>query len=285
MIAAVEVASEFFPKNTVIFRTRGRKRDVDTTYQTKRDGEFTSLPLAVLINEHSASAAEALAASLQDHDRALLLGRRSFGKALMQLDFLVLPMGDDLHLTIGYVVSPSGRVIQRRYHGLAVEQYYGFGGKAGAAEDTAHVFHTDAGRPVRGGGGIAPDVPLPPPASIPVWWSTAVDSAFDTAIADSVALTLGTTPAARAAWLTATSEWQTRLVVPFLARVRDRFHIAAQADSLLQTRIARNLALRAAEVRWGTDARDELIVQNDPDVRATLTYLPRIAELTAPPAQ
>ncbi|HEX9606910.1 MAG TPA: S41 family peptidase, partial [Gemmatimonadaceae bacterium] len=80
---AVQIASEFLPKNTVVFRTRGRKRGVDTTYVTKHDGDFRDLPLVVLIDERSASAAEALAGSLQDHDRALIVGRRSFGKALV----------------------------------------------------------------------------------------------------------------------------------------------------------------------------------------------------------
>jgi carboxyl-terminal processing protease len=93
VVSAVEVANEFFPKNTVVFRTHGRKRGVDTTYVTKRDGDFRDLPLIVLIDERSASAAEAVASSLQDHDRALLVGWRSFGKALM-LEPLFLPSGD-----------------------------------------------------------------------------------------------------------------------------------------------------------------------------------------------
>src|SRR6266853_1719925 len=153
--ASVELASEFFPKNTVVFSTRGRKKEVDTTFVTKRDGEFTTAPLSGLVDGGSASAAEALAASLQDHDRALLLGRRTFGKALMQTVFFT-PSGDVIWLTIGRVITPSGRFIQRRYHGLRSEEYRAFGGVAGAGEDTLETFHTDHGRPVRGGGGIAP---------------------------------------------------------------------------------------------------------------------------------
>src|SRR5881396_1852320 len=222
VIAAVELASEFLPKGTVVFRTRGRKKDVDTTYTTKRNGDFRDLPMVVLIDEYSASAAEALSASLQDHDRALILGRRSFGKALMQADFLVLPNGDDLHLTIGYVLSPSGRFIQRRYRGLAVEQYTTLAGKGGAAEDTLRLFRTDSGRPVRGGGGVAPDVTLAPPPALPVWWSVAAGSGFDFAVADSVALALPATPAGRDAWMTSPQQWRVRLASPFLDRVRAR---------------------------------------------------------------
>ena len=104
--------------------------------------------MIVLIDEHSASAAEATAASLQDHDRALLMGRRSFGKALMQTDF-VLPSGDDLHLTIGYVLSPSGRFIQRRYRGVSLAQYWEMAGRGAAVgQDTLDMYHTDHGRVV-----------------------------------------------------------------------------------------------------------------------------------------
>ncbi len=284
VVSAVELASEFFPKATVVFRTRGRKRDLDTTYVTKRDGDFRELPLVVLIDEHSASAAEALAGSLQDHDRALLLGRRSFGKALMQADFLVLPSGDDLHLTIGYVVSPSGRFIQRRYRGLAVEQYRSFAGRSGAAQDTLTVFRTDHGRPVRGGGGIVPDVPLPPPAPLPVWWSAAADSGFVEAVADSVALTLPVDLAARRNWMAAPGQWHAKLLPPFLARVRSHLHVAAQSDSVLDARLARILAARAAAVRWGPDAYEEFLLQASPDVRAAIVYFPRLQELLAPAA-
>jgi len=277
--SAVEVASEFFPRGTVIFRTVGRKRDVDTTYVTRRDGSFGELPLIVLIDEHSASAAEALAASLQDHDRALILGRRSFGKALMQTAFIVPPSGEILSLTIGHVLSPSGRYIQRRYRGLAAEQYYSLAGKGGAEEDTLREYHTDAGRVVRGGGGIVPDIDVPRPAPLPVWWSVAADSGFDDAVSDSVALTLSPSPADRAAWLTARDQWRSKLLPPFLSRVRARLKVTAQTDSALEARLAFALAARVAEVRWGPEAREEFVFR--PEV--ALSYFPRMTELLASP--
>lgn len=283
VISAVEVASEFFPRGTIIFRTEGRKRDVDTTYSTKRDGAFATLPLIVLIDDHSASAAEALAGSLQDHDRALLLGRRSFGKALMQTGFVVPPGGEILMLTIGHVLSPSGRFIQRRYAGLATEQYYSLAGQGGTAEDTLKVYHTDHGRVVRGGGGIAPDAPLPRPAPLPVWWSVALDSGFDTAVADSVALSLPATPAARAAWVTAPDRWRMTLLPLFLSRVRTRLRVSALTDSALDIRLARILAARVAEVRWGPDAYDEFQVRSSADIQAAISYFPRLHELLAAP--
>lgn len=281
VVLAVEVASEFFPKKTEVFSTRGRKRDTDTTYVTTRDGEFRNLPLVVLIDERSASAAEALASSLQDHDRALLVGRRSFGKALMQSIFF-LPSGDNVWLTVGRVITPSGRIIQRRYHGLGYEQYLSFAGKSGAEEDTLATYKTDAGRLVRGGGGIVPDITVPITAPLPVWWSAAADSGFDDAVSDSVAQTLPATPAGKAAWLNAEPEWRAKLLPPFLSRVRTRLGVSAVTDSLLDQRLARILATRVAEVRWGPDAREEFLLRNDRTVRVALDQFPRLSELLQP---
>jgi carboxyl-terminal processing protease len=281
VIDAVEIASEFFPKGTVVFRTRGRKRDVDTTFVTKRDGDFRQMPLVVLIDERSASASEALAGSLQDHDRALLVGRRSFGKALMQTVFF-LPSGDNVWLTVGRVVTPSGRFIQRRYQGLGYEQYLSFAGRSGAEEDTAAVLFTDGGRPVRGGGGITPDVYVPIIAPLPVWWSAAADSGFDGAVSDSVAHTLPATPAARTAWLSAPAEWRAKLLGPFLTRVRTRLYVSAPTDSLLEGRLARILAARVAEVRWGPDALEEFLVRNDPTIRTAVEQFATLGQQLAP---
>jgi len=281
--AAVEIASEFLLKGTVVFREKGRKKDANQDFVTKRDGDSRDLPLVLLINGRSASASEALAGSLQDHDRALILGRRSFGKALVQTGFVVLPGGDVVELTIARVFTPSGRVIQRRYKGIGYQQYWSFAGKSGAEEDTLAVYRTDHGREVRGGGGIEPDVPLPAPAALPVWWSVATDSGFDVTVADSVAQTLTATPARRAQWLGGRDRWSQGVLAPFLTRVRARLHVVAQQDSLLAERIALLLAARAATVRWPPDGGDELLLRNDPDIRAAVGYFPRLAERLSGP--
>ena len=194
---AVDIASLFLPKGSLVFRTRGRKRAVNEDFITRSDGEF-DLPLIVLIDQGSASASEALAGSLQDNDRALILGRRSFGKALMQMVFMVTPTNDNIWLTIGRVITPSGRIIQRRYKGLLYEQYRALAGHSGAEQDTIQVFNTRNGRQVRGGGGIVPDVQISAAQSPPVWSSahSAADSGYDDAVADSVAHTLPATPGA-----------------------------------------------------------------------------------------
>jgi carboxyl-terminal processing protease len=277
--AAVDVASEFLPKGTPVFRTEGRKKDATHEFVTKHDGDFVSFPMIVLINGHSASAAEALAGSLQDHDRALILGRRSFGKALVQANFVLVPSGDVVELTIARVLTPSGRLIQRRYRGLSYEEYLSYAGKSGAAEDTVATFKTDHGRQVRGGGGIVPDVQLAAPTDLPLWWSVATDSGFVDAVADSVAQTLAATPAARVGWLTDSQQWRNRVLTPFLDRVRTHLHVRAELDSALAVRFALLLAERAATVRWSVSAGDELRIRNDPDIVAAVTYFPRLGDL------
>ena len=284
MAAAVDVASELLLRNTLVFRTQGRKIDTNRAFVTDRDGSFSNIPLIVLIDPGTASAAEALAACLQDHDRALILGRTSFGKALEQASF-PLPSGDVVMLTIARVVSPSGRVIQRRYEGLGYEQYVSLAGRGGDSSDTARAFRTDHGRTVKGGGGVTPDITLPPGAAMPVWWSVAMDSGFASAVADSVAHSLAATPAERVRWVASSDRWRQSLLAPFLERVRDRLHVNAQPDSLQTERITLMLAARAADERWPPDGGQEVYVRNDPAIRLALTYFPRLPDLLAPPSR
>lgn len=273
---AVDMASEFLPANSVVFSTKGRQRSVNEVFTTKRGGDFQNLPMVVLVDQGSASAAEALAGSLQDNDRAVIAGRRSFGKALMQTGFLV-PEGF-VELTIGHVISPSGRYIQRPYTGLQLEQYYAFAGDS-AWQDTSRVFKTVHGRPVKGGGGIAPDVALPAPATAPRWWTVAADSGWDRAVADSVANTLTTGSAASTAWVRDSAAWADRLLPPFLARVRTRLAIPAALDAPTRAAMARKLAAEAAAVRWGEDVGREVSIRNDPDVIAAMGLFGRVAEI------
>jgi len=281
VIAAVDVAGLFLPRKTVIYRTDGRRSSSRDTVSTSTDGPFRDLPLMMLIDNGSASASELVASSLQDHDRALLLGRRSFGKALIQAAFPIPPQGDLVWLTVARIYTPSGRIIQRSYRGIKAEQYYSFAGRTGTEQDTAEVFHTDAGRAVRGGGGIAPDIVLPKTPDFPAWWSVAADSGWIEAISDSVASLLSKDPKELLRWQTAADEWQTRLVAPFLQRARDRLHVAIPPDTALESRIGRNLAYRAAEVRWGRDAAEQMVLRNDPDIQAAMGYWDRLPELLA----
>lgn len=283
VIAAVQIASLFLPDTTLVFRTEGRRRLANESYRTRKAGAFRDLPLLVLIDEGSASASEALAGSLQDHDRALLIGRRSFGKALMQQAFPIPPQGDLVWLTTGRVVTPSGRVIQRSYRGLKAAQYYSFAGVSGLGQDTLTVFRTDGGREVRGGGGIVPDIVLPPSTELPGWWGVAADSGWYEAVADSVAVLLPHEPAVWTRWLDARDEWHTRLFEPFFNRVQTRLHVTAAADTAVQALVSRVLARRAVEVRWGPEAADEFYLHNSPDIRAAQGYWDRAPALLSSP--
>lgn len=275
--AMVDIASLFLPAHSEVFHTQGRKKTGLDSVATKQAGDFLQLPLVLLVDRGSASASEMLSGSLQDHDRALIVGRRSFGKALMQMS-MPLPGGDVVWLTTARVVTPSGRLIQRRYQGIDAEQYYAMAGRSGAEQDTMAVWKTEHGRDVRGGGGIVPDVPSPRP-DLPVWFSVADDSGFTTVIADSVAATLPATVAARAAWFAGQDRWDAALMVPLLSRARARFHVVSQPAPAARARIARYMAMRVAEVRWGPDAAEELALRTDPDVELALAQFPRLGEL------
>ena len=143
------------PAGTLIYTSEGRKKDATDTVRVKRSffRHEERYPLVVLINGGTASAAELVAGALQDHDRAIIVGRPSFGKALLMKP-IRLTDGSVLMLVVGHVRTPCGRVIQRSYRGLALRDYYT---RALAPRDTAGLpsCRTDAGRTVFGGGGIS----------------------------------------------------------------------------------------------------------------------------------
>ena len=264
---AAGAAALFFDDEVLLFRTRGRKADANEEYVTDSNGRFRQLPVVVLIDEASASAAEALAATLQDHDRALLAGRRSFGKALVQAPFF-LQGGDVVWLTIAHVESPTGRVIQRPYRGRRTEEYRATAG-ADAAADSVQEFRTPAGRVVLGGGGVAPDVPLAAPAELPAWWSEALQSGMASAVADSVAHA-GSLSLGDETWRDA------HLVTPLAERARRDFAIDASATPLQRARVGLLLAERVVAATSGPEAAATFRLRNDPDVRAALALFPEL---------
>ncbi len=268
---AVNVASLFLPKNTLVFSTKGRRAAADEEYRTKKDGRFREAPLIVLIDDGSASASEAVAGSLQDHDRALIVGRRSFGKALVQAPFQ-LPHGDVVWLTIARVVTPSGRIIQRSYAGLNSWQYRAFAGTARGSKDDS-TYTTDGGRPVHGGGGIAPDVVLGA-APVPAWVAAAYADGLMTALADSVAA--AGAAAGPEAWLASRGQWPELLGKPFVERAAARYHVALDPDPDLLARLGTFVARRVAEVAWGADARDMITVSTDPVIQDAVSHFPEL---------
>lgn len=155
--SAVEVVGLFVDKGTEIVRTRGRDPKSERIYKTTRKPIAKSLPLAVLIDGGSASAAEIVAGSLQDLDRAVIVGERSFGKGLVQQSRR-LPYDGAVKITVAKYYIPSGRLIQA----IDYSRRNPDGSVARTPDSITTVYHTIHGREVRDGGGITPDRKVAP---------------------------------------------------------------------------------------------------------------------------
>ncbi|MBR1882557.1 MAG: S41 family peptidase [Muribaculaceae bacterium] len=155
MESAVQIVGMFVPKGTQVLTTRGRDKASEKIYKTTQDPIDTKIPLAVLIDGGSASASEITAGALQDLDRAVVVGSRSFGKGLVQ-STRPLPFDGILKVTIAKYYIPSGRLIQEvDYSHRKADGTYE---RTTVADSLARVFHTANGREVREGGGITPDI-------------------------------------------------------------------------------------------------------------------------------
>ena len=163
--SAVQIANEFLPKNRLIVYTQGRKSPRQE-YRSDGRGSYQQLPLVILIDEISASASEILAGAIQDNDRGTIIGRRSFGKGLVQQP---IAFGDQsmIRLTIARYYSPSGRCIQKPYTAGDNKDYeedilaryeHGEFFSQDSIKHEGKEYHTANGRPVYGGGGITPDI-------------------------------------------------------------------------------------------------------------------------------
>jgi carboxyl-terminal processing protease len=150
--AAVQIVNLFVPKGKEVVATRGKIPQRDRIYRTSLEPVDTVIPIAVLINRNSASAAEIVCGALQDMDRAVLVGERSFGKGLVQTP-RDLPYGGKVKLTISKYYIPSGRCIQQIDYSHRRED----GSAAAIPDSLTSIFYTSHGRPVRDGGGVRPD--------------------------------------------------------------------------------------------------------------------------------
>ena len=166
--SAVQVANEFLPDKRLIVYTEGR-RSPRQNYFSDGHGAYQTMPLTVLINEGTASAAEIFAGAMQDNDRATIIGRRSFGKGLVQQQ-IPFPDGSMIRLTIARYYTPSGRCIQKpyvdgedpNYAQDLIERYeHGEYFSRDSIKHHGPAYHTGIGRVVYGGGGITPDIFVP----------------------------------------------------------------------------------------------------------------------------
>lgn len=153
---AVDIVNMFVPKGIVLVQTRGKMTRVNKDYKTTVEPIDTLMPIVVLVNGNTASSSEITAGSLQDLDRAVVLGTRTYGKGLVQMP-MDLPYNGQMKLTTSKYYIPSGRCIQ------AINYRHARGGYTEHVPDSlTKVFHTVGGREVRDGGGIKPDVELKP---------------------------------------------------------------------------------------------------------------------------
>ena len=166
--SAVQVANEFLPAKKLIVYTEGRKSPRQD-YPSDGHGAYQKMPLVVLINEGSASAAEIFAGAMQDNDRATIIGRRSFGKGLVQQQ-IPFPDGSMIRLTVARYYTPSGRCIQKPYTDgedasyatdLLSRYQHGEFFYQDSIPHTGPAYHTANGREVYGGGGVTPDIFVP----------------------------------------------------------------------------------------------------------------------------
>jgi carboxyl-terminal processing protease len=155
---AIRISNRFLPRGDLIVYTRGRVPNANQDYSATEQSDYTHLPMVTLVSRNSASASEIVAGALQDHDRALVVGETTFGKALVQS---VYPISDGagVAVTTGRYYTPQGRLIQRPWDG-SFDEYLTYTLRDQTAErqhKSTELKYTKAGRKVYGGGGIEPD--------------------------------------------------------------------------------------------------------------------------------
>lgn len=170
MEPAVLMANEFLPAYSKIVMTKGRDEDDNSTILSDGTGAFTDIPLVVLVDEFTASSSEIFSGAMQDNDRGLVVGRRTFGKGLVQRP-IMLPDSSEIRLTVQRYYTPSGRCIQKSFQRGKADEYdeeiierYNRGEIFNADSiylNTDQIFKTLNGRTVYGSGGIMPDVFVP----------------------------------------------------------------------------------------------------------------------------
>lgn len=164
---AIAISEEFFPKGTKLVSTQSRHTRFNSEVYSRRDGVFKDFPVIVLVNEGSASASEIVSGAIQDHDRGLIVGRRTFGKGLVQQQYELVDKSN-VRVTISRYYTPSGRLIQKPFDGNNEDYVYEISHRTSDPTMDAQEFRdqvpdslhykTTAGRDVFGGGGIVPDI-------------------------------------------------------------------------------------------------------------------------------
>jgi len=261
---AADIAGAFLPSGTVLYTIASPKRELIDTGRVKRSFWRSELafPLVVMVNAGTASASELVAGALQDHDRAILVGHITFGKALV-MQTVPLADGSVMTLVVGRISTPCGRVIQREYRGMTGRHYLR---TAGEAVDTSGrpSCRTARGRTLYGGGGIVPDVVLPEEA-IPAWlsrlaergslltWSGGYVSAHASDLQDSELFAMSPVPQAA--------------MIDFRASATT-LGVVIPNDSATDALVERTLRRSIAYAKWGDQGYHAVVAHTDPEVAA-----------------
>ncbi len=279
--SAAAVASLFLKPNVIVLTTRGRAMP-EKDYHAATMPRHFDLPIIVLVNGDTASAAEVLAAALQEHDRAVVVGQPTYGKGVIQ-SVVELPESTGLALTAGQYFTPSGRSIQRPLAGTALtfeSLSPSATGKPGAvkpnagadpATPTASSFHTDDGRPVAVGGGITPDVSIPGESDDP-WLAFITQRGYLTGYAES--------------YLTANG----RPVEPFEVSSdtlenfkqdleRNGVRVPEEYWSRDQDALKLRLKVEVVNLLDGLERGNEVATRGDPQAQEAAGLFPRVGEI------
>jgi carboxyl-terminal processing protease len=289
LIQAVKVANTFLQRDQLIVTQKGRFRGATEAFKAQNDNP-DPVPLVVLVNGDSASAAEIVAGALQDHDRALIVGENTFGKGLVQLPIQLEDSA--LLLTIAKYFTPSGRLIQRDYSNSGFYDYYTKGGLSASKDATPALpagpeSHTDAGRAVYGGGGISPDE-VAKAARITPAEGRLIDSIF----AFSVELVTGRVsgfenykisgPIQFGHDLEATDFPVTEALYKELKRFvagKQVFKVTPEQLDRARPFVERQLRFELATAAYGSMAALQVINDKDPQIARAVEAMPRAREL------
>jgi carboxyl-terminal processing protease len=291
LIQAVKVANMFLQQGQVIVKQQGRLRGTSEDFKALSPNP-DPVPIVVLVNGDSASAAEIVAGALQDHDRALIVGENTFGKGLVQLP-IPLEHESALLLTIAKYYTPSGRLIQRDYSGGGVYDYLTRGGISGRdnrepqAPPTGPESLTDTGRRVYGGGGIMPDE-IVKPGRITLAEQRLVDSIF----AFALELTSGRVPGFESYKVQRPIEFDHILQptdFPMTAEVMKEFKkfvvakpvfkVSPEQLEKMRPFVERQLRYELATAAYGTTTALQVINEKDPQIARAVDAMPRAREL------
>jgi carboxyl-terminal processing protease len=290
LFQAVLVANAFLQKGQLIVTQKGRIRGATEPYRAVNETP-DQIPLVVLVNSESASAAEIVAGALQDHDRALIVGENTFGKGLVQLP-IQLEHDSALLLTVAKYFTPSGRLIQRDYSNGGFYDYYTRGGlsadrNAAPVQPAGPESRTDTGRAVYGGGGITPDEFAKPTVPKP-----AENRLIDSVFAFSLELVSGRVAGFENYQVQKPIEYDhdvsaadfpvtEALFKEFKRFVAGKPAFKATPEQLDKARpfVERQLRFEVATAAYGSLAAIQVFNENDPQIARAVEAMPRAREL------